>query len=102
MYIYGATCAPLKDQKLQDKREKSDFSRKRTLYRILQVRNLEKLANMELVGSFCRIEIRKLLTYTLTHKVSTVITPRVHEPSFNHIQRTQHLTAILDIILKLL
>ena len=40
--LYGATYAPFIYRKLQDKREKS---------RILQVKNLEKVANMELVGS---------------------------------------------------
>ena len=57
--LYGATCAPFIDRKLQDKRKKNDISRKRAFldYRILQVGNLEKLAKMELVCTFCRINL---------------------------------------------
>ena len=64
------------DWELQNGCEKNDISRLKTLYRILQVGNLENLAKIKLLGSFCRTltwnEVSKLLINTQTHKVSTV------------------------------
>ena len=46
------------DRELQNECEKNNISRLKSLYRILRVKNQEKLAKSKQVGSFCRINLK--------------------------------------------
>ena len=73
------------------------------LYRILQVKNLEKLAKLSgvgTIGSFCWIKskkVSKLLTHSQTHKQIEYCSPRVHAPSVTHAKMWRsHYTSYSD------